>query len=179
MNYKYKYIFVDGTETTIEVSEEIFRILRSLDRKQKYNNEKNRTVVVKRQIDADTYEVVDIDELAVDESGEAWNALARNELEQRELKELEFEERWLEDKKEQIFKLLSEKQATVYFYRLFGKFSNVWTAKLMSITEGAVRKLLKKAEANMEKLGITNIPMSKSLILWRKVWQDKEFEYND
>ena len=63
-----------------------------------------------------------------------------------------------------------EKQALAYFYSKYVKMKTAHIGKRMGVTEGAVRKLIKKAEANLQKLGITKIEPSDELKLLRYIF---------
>lgn len=183
---KYKYIFLDGTEAEVEVDEETYRALRKLDRQMRYNKSKNYTVALKyKTVEDFDGEYGDMYNFAEEDYGETardgvWEALVKKEREERELVLHEFEKYDIEDKKEQLLKILTEKQALAYFYSKFVKMKKVHIAKLMGITEGAVRKLILKAETNLQKLSIKKIERSDELKLLKAIFIDNfSYEYSD
>ena len=77
-----------------------------------------------------------------------------DELAQMEDERLERKQRWLESR-------LTARQAQAYFkFKYFGM-KKVDIAKEMGVTEGAVRKLILKAEENLEKLRLQAIEAKK------------------
>lgn len=174
---KYKYIFVDGTESEVDVDEETYRVLRQLDRKMRYNKAKNYTVALKyrtiEDYDGTGYE--DLYNFSEEDYGGqprdgVWEAILKKEQEQSEALFEYFRKYRIADKKEQLLKVLTEKQALAYFYTKFVKMKTVDIAKLMGVTEGAIRKLFIKAEANLQKLGIEKIKKSDELKLMEAIF---------
>jgi DNA-directed RNA polymerase specialized sigma24 family protein len=184
---KYKYIFTDGSFAEVDVDEETYRVLRKLDRKVKYNNMKNWTVRLNyRAVEDcgdkgfDEYYNFEEESTGGDVKDEVWAALTREEHEARAELLQEFKKYDTEDKKEQLLKILTEKQALAYFYSAFVKMKKVHIAKLMGTTEGAVRKLVLKAETNLQKIGIKNIERSDELKLLKAIFVDNfKYEYSD
>ena len=183
----YKWIFLDGKTSEVDVDEATYRILRKIDRQIRYNNDKNWTVpLLYRSIEDcdgngyDDFYNFDEEDCGGGIKDGVWEALAREEREAREELLLEFEKYGIEDKKEQLLKILTEKQALAYFYSKFVKMKKVHIAKLMDTTEGAVRKLIVKAEANLKKLGIKKIEPSDELKLLNAIFIDnfKGYDYS-
>ena len=184
---KYKYIFVDGTETEVDVDEETYKVLRSLDRKQRYNCAKNRTAKLRyravEDVDGSVYrDSYNFSEERFGEGSRAnpiWQELSQKERETREETLLYFEREEIEDKKGQLQKLLTEKQAVAYFYSKYAKIKTVNIAKIMGVTEGAVRKLISKAELNLQKLNIKEVEPSDEFKLLKYIFVDnfKGYEF--
>jgi len=122
---------VDGTKNEIEVDEMFFTALRKFDRQIKYNNEKNRSIEFVEQIKTASKDVL-IEVINLESENDLINAL--------------------KEKKRCLLKTLPERQAIAYFYYKFLKLKKVDIAKEMGVTEGAVRKLIIKAEINLQKL---------------------------
>ena len=76
--------------------------------------------------------------------------------EQAELKQEKIRQEKLAKQKEQLEDTLTPRQAQAYFLFQYLKIKKVEIAKSMGITEGAVRKLILKAQANLEKHRIEN-----------------------
>lgn len=70
--------------------------------------------------------------------------------EQTELKQEQIRKEKLAKRKKQLEDTLTPRQAQAYFLFQYLKIKKVEIAKSMGITEGAVRKLIKKAEANLQ-----------------------------
>lgn len=76
--------------------------------------------------------------------------------EQTELKQEQIRKEKLAKRKKQLEDTLTPRQAQAYFLFQYLKIKKVEIAKSMGITEGAVRKLILKAQANLEKHRIEN-----------------------
>ena len=76
--------------------------------------------------------------------------------EQTELKQEQIRKEKLAKRKKQLEDTLTPRQAQAYFLFQYLKIKKVEIAKSMGITEGAVRKLILKAQANLEKQRIEN-----------------------
>ena len=59
-------------------------------------------------------------------------------------------------KKFEIFSLLTFRQADAYFRHKYLHIQKTEIARYLNITEGAVRKLIKKAEVNLQKYRLAN-----------------------
>ena len=64
--------------------------------------------------------------------------------------------RVLDDKKIEIFSLLTFRQADAYFRHKYLHIQKTEIARYLNVTEGAVRKLIKKAEANLQEYRLAN-----------------------
>lgn len=62
----------------------------------------------------------------------------------------------LDDKKKEIFSLLTYRQADAYFRHKYLHIKKTEIARYMNVTEGAVRKLIKKAEATLREYRLAN-----------------------
>ena len=92
------------------------------------------------------------------------------EKRQQERKELQQERRRkekLEKRKSQLDKLLTPRQAEAYFLFQYLKIKKVEIAKSMGVTEGAVRKLILKAQKNLQ---AQRIERDKELLLLRAIF---------
>jgi len=156
----YKYIFADGTETDVDVDEETYKILRQLDRKTRYNNTKNYALPFATE-PAAKIDVVD--------------EIRKAEQEEKELIRLELEEFGLTYSKKQLLKVLTEKQALAYFYHKYAKMKTAHIVKIMGITEGAVRKLIKKAEINLQNCDMENIKPDNAIKLMKAIFYSDMF----
>ena len=73
----------------------------------------------------------------------------------------------LEKRKNQLDKLLTPRQAEAYFLFQYLKIKKVEIAKSMGVTEGAVRKLILKAQKNLQ---AQRIERDKELLLLRAIF---------
>ena len=92
------------------------------------------------------------------------------EKRRQERKELQQERRSkekLEKRKSQLDKLLTPRQAEAYFLFQYLKIKKVEIAKSMGVTEGAVRKLILKAQKNLQ---AQRIERDKELLLLRAIF---------
>ena len=74
----------------------------------------------------------------------------KEEQEKSEWKEEKFRRHNIDGKKQEIFSLLTYRQADAFFRHKYLHIKKTEIAKSMNVTEGAVRKLIKKAEANLQ-----------------------------
>ncbi|MCL2861745.1 MAG: sigma-70 region 4 domain-containing protein [Firmicutes bacterium] len=168
----YKYTYLDETEIEVEVSFEIYQILRQMDRRIRYNNEKNRTVALE--------EGVTIEDIAPHYDGDTFDVLKKREEEEVEKLIEELLERTFDDIIDQLLKLLTERQAMAYFYARHSGMKYTHIAKMFGVTESAIRKLIIKAETNLAKLGIYEIKPSHEILMWKKIFiDDRKFDYVD
>lgn len=79
------------------------------------------------------------------------------------------EKSYLAIKKKKLETMITTRQAQAYFEHKYLKRKNVDIAARMGITEGAVRKLVKKAIVNLEE-----IEKSKELMLLKAIFGDIE-----
>lgn len=80
----------------------------------------------------------------------------KQKQEKAELKQEQVRKKKLAKRKKQLGDTLTPRQAQAYFLFQYLKIKKVEIAKSMGITEGAVRKLILKAQANLEKQRIEN-----------------------
>lgn len=84
---------------------------------------------------------------------EIWD---KREQEKFELRQEQRRKEKLSVRKKQLEEVLTPRQAKAYFLFQYLKIKKVEIAKSMGITEGAVRKLILKAQANLEKQRVEN-----------------------
>jgi DNA-directed RNA polymerase specialized sigma subunit len=133
---KYTYKFVDGFESAVEVSSELAAVLESLDEQEKNDNRRE----TRRHISSD---------ILTEKGFGIWDVtqdidfiLESNEFHKQEL--------WLEQLQRQVFrKHLTERQADVFYLHKVLHYNNSKIARQYGITEGAVRKLIGKAETTL------------------------------
>ena len=80
----------------------------------------------------------------------------KREQEEFELRQEQRRKEKLNERKKQLEDTLTPRQAEAYFLFQYLKIKKVEIAKSMGITEGAVRKLILKAQANLEKQRVEN-----------------------
>ena len=90
------------------------------------------------------------------ESTDILDALDKQEQEKSEWKEEQCRRHNLEDKKKEIFSLLTYRQADAYFRHKYLYIKKTEIARYMNETEGAVRKLIKKAETTLREYRLAN-----------------------
>lgn len=76
----------------------------------------------------------------------------KRKKEEREITLLQREDRRLEKERKRLETKLTPRQAEAYFKFRYLKMKKVQIAQEMGVTEGAVRKLILKAEENLEKV---------------------------
>ncbi|MFR6055141.1 MAG: sigma factor-like helix-turn-helix DNA-binding protein [Eubacteriales bacterium] len=96
----------------------------------------------------------------------------KREQEKFELRQEQRRKEKLSERKKQLEEVLTPRQAKAYFLFQYLKIKKVEIAKSMGITEGAVRKLILKARANLEKQRVEDeqallIPMLFSARVYR------------
>lgn len=87
-----------------------------------------------------------------DLNGDIIDAIYKREAEARELQAEKQRKAKLAKRKRQLECLLTPRQAEAYFKFKYLKIKKVEIAKSMGVTEGAVRKLIAKAEINLPKI---------------------------
>ena len=153
---KYIYYFADGTSTELDnIDEQTYKLLRRLDRQARYNNAKNFAVEIP-ETQADNTDILD--------------EIEKNEQEETELIRLDLEKFGLSYSKERLLKVLTEKQALAYFYYKYAKMKTVYITKIMGVTEGAIRKLIKKAETNLQNCNIKDIEPDGAIKLLKAIF---------
>lgn len=87
-----------------------------------------------------------------DPNGDVIDAIDKREAEAQERQAEKERKAKLAKRKRQIERLLTHRQAEAYFKFKYLKIKKVEIAKSMEVTEGAVRKLIAKAEINLPKI---------------------------
>lgn len=161
INYK----FADGHVEEIEVSEEVASTYAQLLKYEKSVDRKG----TRRQISLDKLKEKGID--LSDPNADIEVVLEHKELERQELAENKRQKASLAKKKKKLETMLTPRQAQAYFERKYLERKNVDIAARMSITEGAIRKLVKKAETNLVKLyEEIKLEREKELLLLRAIF---------
>lgn len=142
--------FADGTSTTVEISDELAEVYEQIIKYEKkvYRKDTRRHT----SIDA----MKEYGREVVDLNADVEEVLEREELlrieQEREEREARREEKKQVRQLKYLTERLTQRQARAYFEFTYLKLKKVEIAKNMHITEGAVRKLILKAEENLEKL---------------------------
>ena len=139
------YKFADGHSEEIEVSCEVAKTYAQILKYEKR---------IKRR---DTGRLKSLEELA--EKGfeppapntDVFKIWDKREQEKFELRQEQRRKEKLSERKKQLEDIRTPRQAKAYFLFQYLKIKKVEIAKSMGITEGAVRKLILKARANLEK----------------------------
>ena len=137
------YKFADGNTEEIEVTNEVAAAFEQLEKYEK---------TVKRK---ETRRHVSLNVLLENgfdfpiENGDILDTLNKQEQEKSEWKEEQFRRHNVDGKKAEIFSLLTYRQADAYFRHKYLHIKKTEIARYMNVTEGAVRKLIKKAEATL------------------------------
>lgn len=144
------YKFADGHTEEIEVTEEVAAAFEQLKKYEKKveRKETRRHVSFDKLIESG-FEFSDGNEDILD-------ALDKQEQEKLEWKEEQFRRHNLEGKKADIFSLLTYRQADAYFRHKYLHIKKTEIARYMNVTEGAVRKLIKKTEATLREYRLAN-----------------------
>ena len=132
------YKFADGHTKEIEVSDEVAAAFAQLEKyEKKVERKETRRHVSLNLLMENGYD------FSVDDEKSEW-------------REERFRRRVLDDKKIEIFSLLTFRQADAYFRHKYLHIQKTEIARYLNVTEGAVRKLIKKAEANLQKYRLAN-----------------------
>lgn len=137
------YKFVDGHTEEIEVTDEVAAAFEQLEKYEKKVERKE----TRRHVSLNVLLENGFDFPV--ENGDIIDALDKQEQEKSEWKEEQFRRHNFDDKKKEIFSLLTYRQADAYFRHKYLYIKKTEIARYMGITEGAVRKLIKKAEATL------------------------------
>lgn len=144
------YKFADGHTEEIEVTDEVAAAFEQLEKYEKKVERKE----TRRHV---SYEkLIESGFVFHDESEDILDTLKKHERENAEWQEELFQRKVLEDKKKEIFSLLTYRQAAAYFRHKYLHIKKTEIAKYMGVTEGAVRKLIKKAEAILREYRLAN-----------------------
>lgn len=144
------YKFADGHTEEIEVTEEVaaaFELLEKCEKKVE-RKETRRHISLNMLLDSgfdfptDTADILD--------------TLYKQEQEKSEWQKEKFRRYNLDGKKAEIFSLLTYRQADAYFRHKYLHIKKTEIARYMGVTEGAVRKLIKKAETTLREYRLAN-----------------------
>lgn len=144
------YKFADGHTEEIEVTEEVAAAFEQLEKYEKKVECKETrwhvslNVILENGFDfpADNAEILD--------------TLDKQEQEKSEWQKEKFHRHNLDGKKTEIFSLLTYRQADSYFRHKYLHIRKTEIARYMGVTEGAVRKLIKKAETTLREYRLAN-----------------------
>lgn len=141
-----KYEFADGRIEDIEVSDEVADV---------YEKYLEYEKVTERRETRKRFSLERLRELGIDFEDPKANVeeiLIKEENEKREPELRKKSNRFLRREKRELELKLTQKQAEAYFQFYYLKRKKVDIADRMEISEGAVRKLIFKAENNLEKI---------------------------
>lgn len=144
------YKFADGHTEEIEVTEEVAAVFEQLEKYEKKIERKE----TRRHISFD--KLIESGFEFPDESEDILDTLDKQEQEKSEWQEEQFRRLNLDDKKKEIFSLLTYRQADAYFRHKYLHIKKTEIARYMNVTEGAVRKLIKKAEMYLREYRLAN-----------------------
>lgn len=157
INYK----FADGHTEEIEVTDEVAAAFEQLEKYEKKVERKE----TRRHV---SYEkLIESSFAFLDESEDILDTLDKQEQEKSEWQEEQFRRHKLGSKKTEIFSLLTYRQADAYFRHKYLHIKKTEIAKYMGVTEGAVRKLIKKAETYLREYRMAN---EKEIILLEAIF---------
>ena len=144
------YKFADGHSEEIEVSEEVAAAFEQL----LIYEEKVKRKETRRHKSLEKLAEKGFDKPAPNtDVFEIWE---KREQEEFELRQEQRRKEKLDERKKQLEDTLTPRQTQTYFLFQYLKIKKVEIAKSMGITEGAVRKLIKKAEVNLLKYRLAN-----------------------
>lgn len=153
------YTFADGHKEELEVTDEVAEVFYELEKyEKKVNRKETRRHVSLDMLEEAGFEFADLeaDVESICESKE-WE----QESTLHESERLERKQKWLESR-------LTVRQAQAYFMFKYLNMKKVDIAEEMDVTEGAVRKLILKAEGNLEKLRQQTIEAKKEKKLQKR-----------
>ena len=140
------YTFADGHKQEIEVTDEIADVFYELEKyEKKVNRKETRRHTSLQMLEDEGFEFAD-PEADIDI---VWEKKEQAELEE-EIEQIE--EDCLEHQRKRLDAKLTPRQAEAYFMFKYLNMKKVDIADEMGVTEGAIRKLILKAEDNLEKL---------------------------
>ncbi len=143
---KITYTFADNHKEEIEVEDSVAEVYEELLKYEKKVNRKE----TRRHISLETMLEAGFD--FQDKTADIEYIEAKRKKEEREIALLHREERRLEKERKRLETKLTPRQAEAYFMFQYLKMKKVQIAQEMGVTEGAVRKLIVKAEENLEKV---------------------------
>ena len=144
------YKFADGHMEEIEVTEEVAATFELLENYEKKVERKE----TRRHVSLNL--LLENGFVFPTESTDILDTLYKQEQKKSEWQEEQFRRQVLEDKKKEIFSLLTYRQANAYFRHKYLHIKKTEIAKYMGVTEGAVRKLIKKAETYLREYRMVN-----------------------
>ena len=144
------YKFADEHTEEIEVSDEVAEAFAQLEKYEKKVERKE----TRRHVSLNLLMENGFDFSADDT--DILDAFDKAEQEKSEWRKEQFCRQILGDKKKEIFSLLTYRQADAYFRHKYLRIQKTEIARYLNVTEGAVRKLIKKAEANLRKYRLAN-----------------------
>lgn len=144
------YKFADGHTEEIEVTDEIAAAFEQLEKYEKKveRKETRRHVSLNVLLENGFDFPIDNDDIL--------DTIDKQEQEKLEWQEEQFRRHNVDDKRKEIFSLLTYRQADAYFRHKYLYIKKTEIARYMGITEGAVRKLIKKAEATLREYRLAN-----------------------
>lgn len=137
------YKFADGNTEEIEVTNEVAAAFEQLEKYEKKVERKE----TRRHVSLNVLLENGFDFPI--ENGDILDTLNKQEQEKSEWKKEQFRRHNVDGKKAEIFSLLTYRQADAYFRHKYLHIKKTEIARYMNVTEGAVRKLIKKAEATL------------------------------
>lgn len=142
--------FADGHTEEIEVTEKVAAAFEQLEKYEKKVERKE----TRRHVSLNLLLENGFD-FPVD-NADIVDTIDKQEQEKSEWQEELFQRKVLDDKKKEIFSLLTYRQADAYFRHKYLHIKKTEIARYMGVTEGAVRKLIKKAEATLREYRLAN-----------------------
>ncbi len=144
------YKFADGNTEEIEVTNEVAAAFEQLEKYEKKVERKE----TRRHVSLNVLLENGFDFPI--ENGDILDTLNKQEQEKSEWKKEQFRRHNVDGKKAEIFSLLTYRQADAYFRHKYLHIKKTEIARYMNVTEGAVRKLIKKAEATLREYRLAN-----------------------
>lgn len=144
------YKFADGHTEEIEVTDEVSAAFEQLEKYEKKVERKE----TRRHVSLNVLLESGFD-FPVD-NADILETLDKQEREQSEWQKEMFRRHNLDGKKTEIFSLLTYRQADAYFRHKYLHIKKTEIAKYMGVTEGAIRKLIKKAETALREYRLAN-----------------------
>ncbi len=139
------YVFVDKHKETIEVDDAVAEVYEELLKyEKKVNRKETRRHVSLEKMMEDGFDFPD-------PTADIEYIWEQREKEEQEHERLRLEQNRLDRQRKSLETKLTPRQAESYFMFKYLKMKKVKIAEEMGVTEGAVRKLVLKAEENLEK----------------------------
>lgn len=144
------YKFADGHTEDIEVTEDIAAAFEQLKKYEKKVERKETRRHVSLNLLLENGFDFPVDNVDI------LDTLDKQEQEKAEWQKEKFRKHNLDGKKKEIFSLLTYRQAAAYFRHKYLHIKKTEIARYMGVTEGAVRKLIKKAENTLREYRLAN-----------------------